>query len=98
MPLDKHTILQRLKEAKPLLSRQYGVAELALFGSFARDEQTAASDIDIMVRLEKPDFRALSNTAHALYALFPERKVEVVSRGAIRPAYFAYVQPDLLYA
>jgi predicted nucleotidyltransferase len=98
MPLDKHHILQRLTEIKPQLQESYGVIDLALFGSFSRDEQTPESDIDILVRLAKPDFRALSQTAHLLYALFPERKVEVVSRGAIRPSYFAYVEPDLLYA
>lgn len=98
MSLDKHHILQRLTEIKPQLEEAYGVIELALFGSFSRGEQTPESDIDIMVRLAKPDFRALSGTAHMLYRLFPERRVEVVSRGAIRPAYFAYVEPDLLYA
>ena len=95
MLLDKHSILQRLKAIKPQLSAQYGVAELALFGSFARDEQTTLSDIDIMVKLTKPDFRALSNVAHVLYDLFPERKVEVVSLGAIRPAYFAFLQREV---
>ncbi len=96
--LDKHAILKRLRDAKPVLYTQHGVAALALFGSFARDEQTAGSDIDILVEFAKPDFRALAETAHMLYALFPERVVEVVSRGAIRPAYFAFVQPDLIYA
>lgn len=98
MSLTKHHILQRLTEIKPQLQETYGVTELALFGSFSRDEQTPESDIDIMIKLAKPDFRALSQTAHILYSLFPERKVEVVSRGAIRPAYFAYVEPDLLLA
>lgn len=96
--IDKDIILQRLRAIKPELEKDYGVTELALFGSFSRGEQTAESDIDIMIRLERPDFRALSNAAHALYAAFPERRVEVVSRGAIRPAYFAFVRPDLLYA
>jgi predicted nucleotidyltransferase len=98
MALDKHHILQRLGEIKPRLQAAYGVTELALFGSFARGEQTEQSDIDILVKLARPDFRALSQTAHALYELFPDRKVQVVSRGAIRPAYFAFVEPDLLYA
>ena len=32
--------------------RQYGVAELSLFGSFARNEASAASDVDLIYVLQ----------------------------------------------
>jgi predicted nucleotidyltransferase len=41
-------IIARLRQAEPSI-RQYGVAALYLFGSHARDEATAASDIDVFV-------------------------------------------------
>lgn len=90
--------MQRLRGIQPVLRERYGVTMLALFGSFARSEQTERSDIDILVALSEPDFRAFSAVAQLLSALFPERRVEVVSKGAIRPEYMEAIQPDLAYA
>ena len=98
MQLNKETILQKLRAIKPDLQEKYNLTELALFGSYARDEQTAQSDIDIMVKMSTPDFRNYSNIYHSLEEVFPGTVVQVVSRGAIRPKYFKYVEPDLLYA
>lgn len=45
----KHEALQLLAQHKAELVRQFGITELALFGSTARDEAQANSDIDVMV-------------------------------------------------
>ena len=96
--MNKEIILQKLREVKPNLQKKYNLTELALFGSYARDEQTAQSDIDIMIQMSTPDFKNYSNIYHSLEEMFPDIVVQVVSRGAIRPNYFKYVEPDLLYA
>ncbi len=44
--------IQILKRIKPLLTQQFGVVRLALFGSTARDEATENSDVDILVSFE----------------------------------------------
>jgi uncharacterized protein len=98
MELNKEIILQKLRVIKPHLQQNYNLTELALFGSYARDEQTTNSDIDIMVKMSTPDFRNYSKIYHTLEEVFPGLVVQVVSRGAIRPQYFKYVEPDLLYA
>lgn len=98
MLLNKETILEKLKTVKPMLQEKYDLRELALFGSYARNEQTEQSDIDIMVNFNIPDYRNLCNTVYTLYELFPQKEVQVVTRGAIRPKYFQYVKEDLLYA
>ena len=98
MQLNKEIILQKLRVIKPTLKQKYNLTELALFGSYARDEQTVLSDIDIMVKMSTPDFKNYSKIYHSLEEVFPGVVVQVVSRGAIRPQYFEYVEPDLLYA
>lgn len=50
--MDKQTIIQKLKDFKPHLVEKYGVTDIALFGSYSRDEQTEKSDIDIMFDYE----------------------------------------------
>ncbi len=47
-------VIQILRKVKPELASRYGVKRLAVFGSFARGEQTGRSDVDLMVELERP--------------------------------------------
>ena len=51
---NKDGILQILKQHKEELYKKYGVEEIGLFGSFARGEETAKSDIDILVEFKNP--------------------------------------------
>lgn len=43
-----------LRQHQPLLAERFGVRSLALFGSVARNEATAGSDVDILVEFERP--------------------------------------------
>ncbi|MDE0430646.1 MAG: nucleotidyltransferase family protein [Caldilineaceae bacterium] len=43
-----------LKEHRPTLADRFGVTELALFGSGARDSAKKGSDVDILVRFDGP--------------------------------------------
>lgn len=45
----KEPILLYLKELKPALQKE-GIVKIGLFGSFAKDEATINSDIDIFIR------------------------------------------------
>lgn len=47
-------IKQILQTQKPYLAKEYSVAEVGVFGSFARGEQRADSDVDILIELERP--------------------------------------------
>lgn len=51
--MDREQLIALLKEHKPALAQRFGVVELALFGSFARDEAASDSDVDILVRFGK---------------------------------------------
>lgn len=46
----KEQIIQELRRLKPFLLKK-GVTSLALFGSFAKDEASVYSDIDIAIRM-----------------------------------------------
>ena len=38
--MDRQEVLDTLRRHKPILEERFGVTELALFGSFARDQAT----------------------------------------------------------
>ncbi len=50
----KHQILTLLKQQLPYLKKNFKVKSIGLFGSYAREEQTETSDIDMLVEFEAP--------------------------------------------
>jgi uncharacterized protein len=52
--MKQEVILQLLKQKNAELAKQFGVKSLLLFGSVARDESTAASDVDLLVEFNRP--------------------------------------------
>ena len=49
--LDK--IISSLKKKKQYLYDNFGVTRIGIFGSFAREENTVSSDLDIVVEMER---------------------------------------------
>jgi hypothetical protein len=52
--MNRETLVQLLKGEKEHLIREFGVIDLVLFGSAARDEAGAKSDVDILVSFDGP--------------------------------------------
>ena len=52
--MNREQVLNTLRTHKPVLAERFGVTDLALFGSFARDQATDESDVDILVRFKRP--------------------------------------------
>ena len=52
--MGRDEILGLLREHKTTLARRFGVRDIALFGSFARNQNVDDSDIDILVRFDGP--------------------------------------------
>lgn len=83
-PSDKEQVLAHLRRLKPELLTRFKVRQIGLFGSFVREQQKEASDIDILVDFdEKADLFDLVGLA-----LFLEEElhheVDVVSKKALR--------------
>ena len=47
-------VLSLLREHKTTLARRFGVRDIALFGSFVRNQGVDDSDMDILVRFDGP--------------------------------------------
>ena len=66
--------------------RQLGVGHLALFGSFARNEMTAQSDIDVLIELGPGPERFRRHLAVAdLLELSTGRRVDVILTTTVQP-------------
>lgn len=79
-------ILDALRGALPQLRESYAVRDLQLFGSWARGEQTADSDVDLIVSfVEVPDYWVFSDLRGELEVLLG-RRVDLVTAASLRPA------------
>ena len=58
--MNKKTALSLLKNYKKENGMQYGISALGVFGSYARGEQSAGSDIDVVIRMKRPNLLLLS--------------------------------------
>ena len=94
---DRDEILSKLKALKPQLSQRYGVTAIALFGSAARlDDFTIASDVDVLVSLEKPlglDFVLLADEIEQSLG----RKTDVLDDVVAKKKLWPFIEPDLIY-
>lgn len=80
----KKDILKTLKALKTELLTQYKVKEMGLFGSFVREEQAEASDIDVLVDFqEDASFFDLVRLGLFLEEKF-HRKVDIIPKESLR--------------
>ena len=93
-----HTeIIDFLKSEKTFLSNEFGVVNIGLFGSFAKGEQTADSDIDILVELKEPRFDWLAGLKIYLEQSF-EKKIELVRKSnLLKSRFIRRVEKDIIY-
>ncbi len=78
------------------LNEKYNVASLAMFGSYVRGDQTPESDVDMLVEFNGPiGFFKFMELERALSNII-SRKVDLVSRGGIKPRIFERVKDSLL--
>ena len=88
----KREVLKALTDHSQQL-KQLGVRNVGLFGSFVRGDQTADSDVDLLVQFE-PDRKSFDNfmsLATFLEELL-QRRVEIVTTEALSP----YIGPHIL--
>jgi uncharacterized protein len=95
--------MKTLKEIKSILEREkitlfqkYPIQSLGIFGSYARDEQTALSDVDLLVEFHDQIGSGFIDLAEELEDLLGV-KVGLVSRNGIKEKYFLVIKDDLAY-
>jgi predicted nucleotidyltransferase len=82
--MNAEDIVAKLRELRPIIATRYKVREIGLFGSFVRGEQTATSDIDVLVEFDEgADLFDLIGLTLYLEEML-KRHVDVVPKRAIR--------------
>jgi len=98
--LTRSEILAFLKDNKGLFLSQYGIRKIGLFGSYAREEQTESSDIDILIEMSRDTeniFEKRLQLRELLISHFA-RNVDVCHEQSMKPIFKKLVLKDAIYA
>lgn len=91
-----HEIKSTLSEHKAHLFSEYPLKSLAIFGSYARNEKSGESDLDLMVEFNGKigiRFIDLADEIENLVGF----KVDLVSRNGIKEKYYQSISTNLIY-
>lgn len=96
----KEEILIYLREQKPILEKEYRVSKIGVFGSYARDEQTEESDIDLLIEF-LPDTEDLSEKKEKIKLIVRTkfgRDVDLAREKYLKPYYKKQILRSAIYA
>ena len=96
-PTKRDEVLKILRAHRGILAERFGVAELAIFGSFARDEAGEDSDLDVLVRFEG---RATSRGYFGAQFYIEDllgRPVDLATEKELRAEIRPYVERDIVH-
>lgn len=98
--MTSNDIIRFLKKNKPYLQKHFHCSEIGLFGSFARNEQTEKSDIDILVEFDPntPNLFDVELELKEYLRKHFEREIDICSKKWIKPIFKPFVLKDVIYA
>ena len=90
-------IKKMLESHRDDLRERYGVKEIGIFGSYVREGQKEASDVDILVEFERPlgllSFVGLKNHLSDFLGL----EVDLVMKRALKPRIEKIILEEVVY-
>lgn len=94
----KEKILSGIDSNRELIKR-FGIIMVGLFGSYAREEQTETSDIDILIDFEpdKENFDNYIAACDVFEKMFQNEKVEIVTKNGLSPYIGQRILNEVIY-
>jgi len=104
--MTQQELIEKLQMIKPVLKAE-GITLLGIFGSYARDEQTSNSDVDILYDIDDPKafakrfgglgaFTRLEELKHFISNTL-NAKVDFVAKKGLNSVSKKYIEKDLLH-
>jgi predicted nucleotidyltransferase len=97
--MEQKEVLQYLASNKQEISRKYHLKKLGIFGSYARNEQTADSDLDLLVDFEEnaPDLHGIYERMRAEMQSVFRMPIDICSERWIKPIFRKQILEDAIY-
>ncbi len=95
-----NTLIKNLSKNKPYLFRQFGLVSLGVFGSYASNTFTKASDVDLVYRLEAGSvlsFKKVVELENAIRNVTGVDVVDLVNEQNMNPIVWLSIRDSLVY-
>jgi predicted nucleotidyltransferase/DNA-binding XRE family transcriptional regulator len=92
---DLGEIIVRVRASSHVLSERFGVRSVAIFGSFARGQQGAASDVDALLELADPSMESQFGAERELERILG-RSVESGTLASVNPRVRESVESEMV--
>ncbi len=86
--MERSEIISSIREVLPQLQQEFGIYRIGLFGSYARQQHTAKSDIDLVYKLE---------VEKRLKKRLGKKKIEFINYRYLNPVIRVEVLKDVIY-
>jgi predicted nucleotidyltransferase len=93
----RNDILRILARFRELKQNEFGIVRIGVFGSVARDEMADASDVDVVVELDRPDLLALVGIKQELEELLHQPVDVVRYRDKMNPFLKRRIEQEAVY-
>ena len=93
---ETETIIDSIEQRAEEIRARFGVSRLGVFGSRVRGEETADSDLDVLVEFSAPTFRNYMGLKRFLEEL-SGLPVDLVSAAAMKPSLKPYIFGEVRY-
>jgi uncharacterized protein len=97
--IQQNEIITYLKNNKDYFYTQFNIVKIGIFGSFARNEQTENSDIDIIIEMPRGTndiFEKKQQLRELLKNNF-HREIDICRERAIKPLFREMILKDTIY-
>ena len=90
-------VLEALREIRIEIAERFSVKRIGVFGSFARGDAEAESDVDIVVELSDPTFDHYMDLKFRLEEVL-QRSVDLVMAETLKPRLKPIIEREVVYA
>ncbi len=97
--VDRQFVIETLKANQERLRTEFGIQQIGLYGSFARNEQTEKSDVDLVYSIQQGRILGLAelNRLHRVLRRKLHRKLDMVNSENMNPFVKYYMRKDVIY-
>lgn len=96
--MTKKNVLDYLSRNKDYIKKKYGIIKIGLLGSYARDDESEQSDIDIVIEIVKS-----KKNIHTFFAFRREleealgKKIDLGLESSLKPIVRESIQKEIFY-
>ncbi len=95
--ISQSEIIKRISENKHILKNKFGVEKIGIFGSYAKNNFTEASDIDVLIELKEQKYDFWVAVKLFLESLLG-KPVDLIATGShLRKGFLTTINKDIIY-